>query len=65
MRPTNSEGSQLFKFHCACNKGERSIYILSVESATSIQKRRNLLKVAYYPVSCLLHHYKKESLYSK
>ena len=32
-------------------------FILSLESATSIQKPRNLPKVAYHPVSCLLHHY--------
>ena len=57
MRPSNDEGSQLFKFHFPCNKGERWIYILSLESATSIQKPRNLLKVAYHPASCLLHHY--------
>ena len=57
MRPSNGEGSQLFKFHFPCNKGERSIYILSLESAISIQKPRNFLKVAYHPVSCLLHHY--------
>ena len=57
MRPSNDEGSQLFKFHFPCNKGERWIYILSLESATSIQKPRNLLKVAFHPVSCLLHHY--------
>ena len=57
MRPSNDEGSQLYKFHFPCNKQERWIYILSLESATSIQKPRNLLKVAYHPVSCLLHHY--------
>ena len=28
-----------------------------LESATSIQKPRNLLKTAYHPVSCLLHLY--------
>ena len=54
---SNDEGSQFFKFHFLCNKGERSIYILSLESATSIQKPRNLLKVAYHSASCLLHHY--------
>ena len=57
MRPSNNEGSQLFKFHFPCNKGERRIYILSLESATSVQKPTNLLKVAYHPVSCLLLHY--------
>ena len=57
MRPSNDEGSQLFKFHFPCNKGERWIYILSLESATCIQKPRNLLKVDYHPVSPLLHHY--------
>ena len=33
------------------------IFILSLESATSIQKPIDLPKVAYHPVSCLLHHY--------
>ena len=56
MRPSNDEGTQLFKFHFPCNKGERWIYSISLESAISIQKPRNLLKVAYHPVSCLLHH---------
>ena len=49
MRPSNDEGSQLFKFHFPCSKGERWIYVLSLESATSIQKPRNLLNVAYHP----------------
>ena len=57
MRPSNNEGSQLFKFHFPCNKGERGFYILSLESATSIQKPRNMLKVAYHSASCLLHPY--------
>ena len=57
MRPPNNEGSQLFKFHFPCNKGQRRIQILSLESATSIQKPIDLPKVAYHPVSCLLHHY--------
>ena len=34
------------------------VYILSLESVTSIIKKPiNLLKVVYDPVSCLLHHY--------
>ena len=34
------------------------LYILSLESVTSIQKPMNLLKVVYHhPVSRLLHHY--------
>ena len=57
MRSLNNEGSQLFKFHFPCNKEQRRIQILSLESATSIQKPIDLPKVAYHPVSCLLHHY--------
>ena len=33
------------------------IYVLSLESVTSIKKPINALKVVYHPVSCLLHHY--------
>ena len=33
------------------------VYILSLESVTSILKPINLLKVVYHPVNCLLHHY--------
>ena len=33
------------------------LYLLSLESVTSIIKLINLLKVVYHPVSCLLHHY--------
>ena len=33
------------------------LYILSLESVTSIQKPINLLKVVYHPVNCLLHYY--------
>ena len=33
------------------------IYVLSLESVTSIKKPINTLKVVYHPVSCLLHHY--------
>ena len=33
------------------------LYLLSLESVTSIKKPINLLKVVYHPVSCLLHHY--------
>ena len=33
------------------------LYILSLESVTSIKKPIHLLKVVYHPVSCLLHHY--------
>ena len=33
------------------------LYILSLESVTSIQKLINLLKVVYHPVNCLLHYY--------
>ena len=33
------------------------LYILSVESVTSINKHINPLKVVYHPVSCFLHHY--------
>ena len=36
---------------------EKDEFIFSLESATSIQKPRNLLKVAYHPASCLLYHY--------
>ena len=51
MRAPNNEGSQLSKFHFPCNEGERWIYILSLESITSIQKPISLLMVAYNPVS--------------
>ena len=33
------------------------IYVLSLESVTSIKKPINALKVVYHSVSCLLHHY--------
>ena len=36
---------------------EKDEFIFSLESTTSIQKPRNLLKVAYHPASCLLYHY--------
>ena len=32
-----------------------SFLIFSLESITSIPKNLNLFKVAYYPLSCLLH----------
>ena len=36
---------------------EKDEFIFSLESTTSIQKPRNLLKVAYHLASCLLYHY--------
>ena len=33
------------------------VYILSLESVTSILKPINLLKVVYHSVNCLLQHY--------
>ena len=33
------------------------LYVLSLESVTSIKKPINPLKVVYHPVSYLLHHY--------
>ena len=33
------------------------IYIISLESVTSIKKRINSLKVVYQPINCFLHHY--------
>ena len=44
---------------------EKDEFIFSLESATSIQKPRNLLKVACHPVSCLLHHYTNQEHHSK
>ena len=57
MRPPNDEGSELSRFHCPCIKEKDELYILSLESVTSIQTSINVLKVVYHPVSCLLHHY--------
>ena len=37
------------------------LYVLSLESVTSIKKPINPLKVVYHPVSCLLHHYTHSS----
>ena len=60
MRSPNDEGSQFSKFHFACNKEERLVlnsffreYNLYLKKKTTL----NLLKVAYHPVSCLLHLY--------
>ena len=44
MRPPNDEGSELSKFHFPCNKEKDELYILSLESVTSIQKPINLLR---------------------
>ena len=65
MRRSNDEDLQLFKFHFPCNKGERLIHIPSLESETSIQKPRNLVKVAYHPVSCFLDHDTKLHLHRR
>ena len=64
MRSPKDEGSQLFKFHFPCYKGERWIYIISLESVTSIQKPINQPKVAYHQVSCLLHQYINEGKFA-
>ena len=64
MRSPKDESSQLFKFHFPCNKGERWIYIISLESVTSIQKPINQPKVAYHQVSCLLHQYINEDKFA-
>ena len=56
-------GLQIMKAHSFLNfiffviREKNELYILSLESATSIQKPINLLKVVYHPVSCLWHHY--------
>ena len=57
MRSPNDEGSQFSKLHFPCNKEERLVlnsffreYNLSLK-----KKTLNLFKVAYHPVSCLLH----------
>ena len=59
MRSPNDEGSQFSKLHFPCNKEERLVlnsffreYNLYL---TKKKKNLNLFKVAYHPVSCLLH----------
>ena len=58
MRSPNDEDSQFCKLHFPCNKEERLVlnsffreYNLYLKKKTSL----NLFKVAYHPVSCLLH----------
>ena len=40
-------------------KEKDELYILSLESVTSIKKTINRLKVVYHQVRCLLRHYIK------
>ena len=60
MRSPNDEGSQFSKLHFPCNKEERLVlnsffsgYNLYLKKKK--KKTLNLFKVAYHPVSCLLH----------
>ena len=58
-------GFQVMKAHIFLNFiflaiREKDEFYFSLDSATSIKKPINPLKVVYHPVSCLLHHYKKK-----
>ena len=70
MRLPNDEGSQFSKLHFPCNKEERLVlnsffreYNLYLKKKKKNKKKNkktttttfNLFKVAYHPVSCLLH----------
>ena len=56
-------GLQVMSAHIFVNfiflviRGKDELYVLSLESVTSIKKPINPLKLVYHPVSCLLHHY--------
>ena len=59
MRSPNDEGSQFSKLHFPCKKEERLVLnSFFRECNLYLKKKRktlNLFKVAYHPVSCLLH----------
>ena len=66
MRSPNDEGSQFSKLHFPCNEEERLVlnsffreYYLYLKKKQKKKKTKkktlNLFKVAYHPVSCLLH----------
>ena len=54
----NDEGSQFSKLHFLCNKEERLVlnsFFREYNLYLKKKKTFNLFKVAYHPVSCLLH----------
>ena len=58
MRSPNDEGSQFSKLHFPCNKEERLVsnsFFGEYDLYLKKKKTLNLFKVAYHPVSCLLH----------
>ena len=57
MRSPNDEGSQFSKLHFPCNKEERLVLNSFFREYNLYLKKKtlNLFKVAYHPVSCLLH----------
>ena len=56
MRSSNDEGLQLPKFHFPWNNEERVVLNSFFREYKPLQKITiNLKKVAYHPVSCLLH----------
>ena len=56
-RPPSDEGSHFLNSIFVVIKEKDELYILSLESATSVKKPINPLRVVYHPVSCLLDHY--------
>ena len=72
MRSPNDEGSQFSKLHFPCNKEEKLVLNSFFREYNLYLKKKtlNLFKVAYHPVSCLLHLHtsvihEKKSLISK
>ena len=57
MRSPNDEGSQFSKLHFPCNKEEKLVLNSFFREYNLYLKKKtlNLFKVAYHPVSCLLH----------